>query len=249
MAVTVLPSGALATAVAPLDHVDTWVFDLDNTLYPSACNLFDQVDRRMGEFISRQLGVDRIEARRIQKLYFHEYGTTLRGLMLLHGMAPAAFLNYVHDIDLTPVEPSPALDDRLDRLGGRKLVFTNGSAPHAERVLDRLGVARHFSGIFDIVAADYVPKPDPLPYARLVERFAIDPRRAAMVEDIARNLAPAHALGMTTVWLHSENDWCRPGTVTDHVHHTVDDLVTWLTAVIAAREQARTVPAGTAPAA
>ncbi|HYE48264.1 MAG TPA: pyrimidine 5'-nucleotidase [Azospirillaceae bacterium] len=218
----------------PLDPagIDTWIFDLDNTLYPSSCNLFAQVDRRIGEFIARLLGLPADEARLVQKRYFRDYGTTLRGLMTEHGIDPVPFLDYVHDIDVTPVAPSPTLDRALARLPGRKLVYTNGSVAHAAKVLARLGIDGRFDGVFDIVAADYVPKPDPRPYATLVEREGIDPARAVMVEDIARNLVPAAALGMATVWVRSEADWSRPdgGGVGagEHIHHIVDDVVDWL---------------------
>ncbi len=236
MAITTLPSGTATTSIDPLEAVECWIFDLDNTLYPSTCRLFDQVDRRMGEFIARQLAITPEEARRLQKQYFREHGTTLRGLMTVHGMAPQDYLAYVHDIDLSPVEPSPNLEVALGRLAGRKFVFTNGSAAHAGRVLERLGVAHRFDGIFDVAAAGYVPKPDPVAYHRLLAHFGIDPARAAMVEDLSRNLAPARALGMTTVWLRGEHEWAAPGDDDDHVQHVIDDLAAWLSAVADARE-------------
>lgn len=214
-----------------LDHVEVWIFDLDNTLYPAACNLFDQIDRRMGEFIGRLLTIDRAEARVIQKGYFRKHGTTLRGLMLEHGLDPAEFLDYVHDIDLSPVPPNPDLERALDRLDGRKLVFTNGSVPHAERVMARLGVAHHFEAVFDIVASDYVPKPDPAPYRMLIDRHRFDPRAAAMFEDIPRNLVPAAALGMTTVWVPGNPNWSGPNDAGEHVHHVAEDLAAWLGAL------------------
>src|SRR5215470_11101633 len=141
-----------------VDHVTDWVFDLDNTLYPARCNLFAQVDRRIGLFIEGLLGLEQGPARELQKRYFREHGTTLRGLMTHHGIDPRAFLDFVHEIDLAPVPPSPALDAALAALPGRKFIFTNGSVAHADRVMGRLGVAHHFEGIFDIVAADYLPK-------------------------------------------------------------------------------------------
>jgi pyrimidine 5'-nucleotidase len=161
------------------DHVDTWIFDLDNTLYPSSCRLFDQIDERMGTFISELLKVDRVEARRIQKQFFYEHGTTLRGLMTDHGVHPDAFLDFVHDIDHTPIPADPALADALQALPGRKLVFTNGTVAHADKVLARLGLGGHFSGIFDIVHADYIPKPELGPYEKFVRDHAVDagPRR------------------------------------------------------------------------
>ncbi len=218
-----------------LSHIDVWIFDLDNTLYPASSNLFAQVDRRIGAFIADRFGIGFDEARAMQKRYFREHGTTLRGLMSEHDVDPAAFLDYVHAIDLTPIDPSPELDRALAALPGRKIVYTNGSADHAARVTDRLGISARFEAVFDIVAADYAPKPDPRPYATLVERYGVDPRRACMVEDIARNLAPAHAMGMTTVWVMSEADWARPdqGGVGAglHIDHAVDDLVAWLARV------------------
>ncbi len=218
-----LPSGGPAA----LRRVETWIFDLDNTLYPASCNLFEQVDRRIGEFVVAALGVDAAEARRVQKRYFHEYGTTLRGLMERHRVAPGPFLEYVHAIDVSPVQPSPALDAALARLPGRKVVFTNGSAAHADKVLTRLGVARRFDDVFDIAAADYLPKPEPAAYARLVERLAIRPRSAAMIDDLPRNLVPAAALGMVTVLVRTGAPWAEGGEG-DHIHHATDDLVAWL---------------------
>ncbi|MGQ9365586.1 pyrimidine 5'-nucleotidase [Azospirillum sp. ST 5-10] len=215
-----------------LPDVEVWIFDLDNTLYPASCNLFAQVDRRIGTFIAERFGIPFEEARTMQKRFFREHGTTLRGLMVEHDVDPVPFLDYVHAIDITPVPPSPRLDRALDRLKGRKIVYTNGSVRHAANVTERLGISRHFDAVFDIVEAGYVPKPDPRPYRDLVARHGIDPARACMVEDIARNLAPAHAMGMTTVWVKTEADWARPdrgGVGTgDHIDHEVEDLVDWL---------------------
>ncbi len=213
---------------APFAHVDTWVFDLDNTLYPARYDLFELVDRKIGAYIAELLSVDGAAARRMQKAYFREYGTTLRGLMLNHGVDPQAFLEFVHDIDVARVPPSPDLDAALTRLDGRKLVFTNASARHAEKVMERLGVAHHFEGVFDIVDAGYVPKPHPDTYAALVARFAFDPRAAAMIEDIARNLEPAAAIGMTTVWVRTDSEWGREGCDGAYIDLVVDDLTGWL---------------------
>ncbi len=230
-----LDTAAPAGSAPDLDHVETWLFDLDNTLYPAACDLFAQVDRRMTEFIGRHLHLGWDEARALQKRYYREHGTTLHGLMHQHGLDPALFLEYVHDIDLTPLSPNPVLADTLKRLSGRKLVYTNGSAPHAERVLEKIGIANHFEAVVDIVAADYVPKPEPAAYEAVVSRFGIEPRAAAMIEDIARNLAPAHALGMTTVWLRTEDGWSAPADGARYIDHTIDDLTEWLAGVVAVR--------------
>jgi putative hydrolase of the HAD superfamily len=225
------------------DRVDSWIFDLDNTLYPAHCDLFSQVSQRMGEFISAFLRVDRDEAHRIQKAYFHEFGTTMNGLMTRHAMAPQAFLDYVHDIDLEPLAPDAALDLALAGLEGRKYVFTNGSVRHAQNVLGRIGIAHHFDDIFDIVAADYVPKPRPECYDRFLARVAIAPGQSAMFEDIAHNLAHPHALGMVTVLVRSprdrradhSNEWDGIGADEPHVHHVTDNLAEFLAPLAARR--------------
>jgi putative hydrolase of the HAD superfamily len=214
----------------PLSEVADWIFDLDNTLYPARCNLFAQVDRRIGQFIEGRLGLDPVTARQLQKRYFHEHGTTLAGLMAHHAVDPEGFLSFVHDIDVTPVPPSPALNEVLARLPGRKFIFTNGSTAHADRVMARLGVAHHFEGVFDIIAADYRPKPDPATYDSLIRRHGIDANRAAMIEDLPRNLRPAANLGMTTVLVLTGEEWAETDAAGDHIHHVTDDLVGWLTA-------------------
>jgi putative hydrolase of the HAD superfamily len=223
---------------AGFGHVDTWVFDLDNTLYPASCRLFDQIDQRIGAYVARLLGVDLAEAKRIQKGYFYEYGTTLRGLMTLHGVTPDDFLDYVHDIDHSPVAGNPALDRALKALPGRKLVFTNGTVRHAGKVLERLGVTHHFGDIFDIVHSDYIPKPAIGPYRKFIAETGIEPKRAAMFEDIARNLEAPHALGMTTVLVTSPDNKdaihlnaLHGGAGEAHVHHVTDDLAGFLAGI------------------
>lgn len=217
------------------DHVETWVFDLDNTLYPASCRLFDQIDVRMGEFVSRLLNVEYAEARRRQKEMFYRYGTTLRGLMTEHGIPPDEFLDYVHDIDHSPVPMNTALDEALHRLPGRKLIFTNGTVAHAEKVLARLGITHHFGDIFDIVHADYIPKPEMEPYRRFIARTGIRPEASAMFEDIARNLEVPHALGMTTVLVVNPANHeaacmntASGGLQKEHIHHVTDDLARFL---------------------
>jgi putative hydrolase of the HAD superfamily len=213
-----------------------WLFDLDNTLYPHSCRLFDQVDRRMGEFVQALLNLPPDEARAVQKRYLREHGTTMNGLMIHHGLNPQDYLDYVHAIDLSPVQPAPALDAALDALPGRKLIYTNGSVDHAAGVLARLGIARHFEAVFDIVAAGYAPKPDPAPLAHLVETHGLAPERTTFFDDMPRNLAPAAELGMTTVWVESDSEWARLGHAGDEpfVHHRTRDLASWLEARIAA---------------
>jgi putative hydrolase of the HAD superfamily len=223
-------------AVRGFDRTAVWVFDLDNTLYPADCRLFAQVDRRMGEFIARYLGVPFAYARHLQKSYYRQFGTTLTGLMRVHGMDPKAFLDYVHDLDLSGMAEHPRLAAAIGGLPGRKLIFTNGSRAHAERIAAKLGVLELFDGIFDIVDADFVPKPTPACYDAFLKAHAVDAARAAMFEDMPHNLEAPHALGMTTVLVRSEaNDdhpihtamrsWTAPPA---HVHHMTYDLAEFL---------------------
>lgn len=211
------------------EQVETWLFDLDNTLYPASCRLFDQIDRRMGVYIQKLLALGAEEARAVQKAYFRDHGTTLRGLMTLHDVDPEDYLGFVHDIDHSPVEPNRHLTEALERLPGRKLIFTNASVGHAEKVLDRLGIEGHFEAIFDIAHASYIPKPAEAPYDVLIERHEIDPARTVFFEDSARNLEPAAARGMTTVWVEHEAEWSGAGESDPHyVHHRTRDLPAWL---------------------
>jgi putative hydrolase of the HAD superfamily len=179
--------------------VDTWIFDLDNTLYPPHSNLFAQVDKKMGAFISQLLDVDLAEAKRVQKTFYRQYGTTLRGLMSEHGIDPHDFLAFVHDIDHSPIEPDPALGAALSLLPGRKFVLTNGSRAHADAIVKRLGIEEHFEDLFDIIAADFEPKPARPPYDKFIARYGIETGSAAMFEDLPRNLQVPHTLGMRTV--------------------------------------------------
>lgn len=211
-----------------LRETETWIFDLDNTLYPASCRLFDQVDRNITQFIMAELDLEWDEAYRIQKSYFREHGTSMNGLMKLHGIDPEHFLAFVHDIDLAPVEANPAMDRALAALPGRKVIFTNGSVEHAHRVSTKLGVRNHFEEIFDIVASDYRPKPNPAVYRDLTEKHDIRPEGAVMVEDMARNLKPAADMGMTCVWVRTDTTWGQEGSEGEHVHHIVDDLTAWL---------------------
>ena len=224
-------------AVAPknLDHVDVWVFDLDNTLYSPQSRLFDQIDQRIAEYVARLLKIDVAAARPIQKEYFHRHGTSLRGLMIEHEIDPADYLDYVHDIDVSVLNPNPALDQALAKLPGRKLIFTNGSSAHSRRVTDRLGISHRFEAVFDIAAAIYVPKPDAACYAKFLDQHRIDPKRCAMFEDTPRNLGPAAHLGMSTILVRAPADaalaWQIPAageSWKDFVHHETDDLASFL---------------------
>ena len=229
----------------PLGSIETWIFDLDNTLYPASCRLFDQVQQRMNEYICTRLAVSPDEAAELRRTYFREHGTTMNGLMKVNNIDPHDFLAFVHEVDLACVPPDPALLAALGRLGGRKIVHTNGSVRHAERLLDHLGFSGSFSGIVDIVAADFEPKPALAGYRLLLRRHAVAPETALMVEDIARNLAPAAELGMTTAWLRTEVDWANVEADSDYIHHVVDDLAGFLAAAVALQDGIRT-PGGTA---
>jgi putative hydrolase of the HAD superfamily len=212
---------------------EAWVFDLDNTLYCASTNLFGQVDVRMKSFIADFLGIEPNEAFKIQKKYFRDYGTTLRGLMDLHDIDPKTFLDYVHDIDVQVLQPNPVLDSALEELPGRKIIFTNADVGHTLRVMERLGVSQHFEAIFDIVASDYIPKPQPEVYQALVKRFDLRPKRTVMFEDMARNLKPAADMGMTTVWVRTDTLWGQESSEEEHIHHATDDLPAWLSNIAA----------------
>lgn len=221
-----------------LSHVDVWAFDLDNTLYPASCNLFAQVDRRIHRYIIEHIGLATDEARVLQKNYWRHHGTTMNGLMTEHGVDPHHFLDYVHAIDHSPVAPNPALDRALERLAGTKYVFTNASVGHAQAVLARLGVAHHFADIFDIVAADFRPKPHDHFYDAFIARHGVDPTRTVLIDDMAKNLVPAHLRGMTTVHIRTGSDHAMEGHDAVHVHHCAEDLLVWLEALLEARRRA-----------
>ena len=220
------------------DRVETWVFDLDNTLYPHHLNLWEQVDMRIRDYIANFLALTHDEAFRLQKDYYLRYGTSMRGLMTEHGMDPDEFLAFVHQIDHSPLTPNPALGNALEKLPGRKLILTNGTRAHADAVLRRLEIDRHFEDVFDIVAGELEPKPLAQTYDRFLARHGVDPVRAAMFEDLARNLEVPHRLGMTTVLVVPEatrevfrEDWELEGRDAKHVDHLTDDLAGFLAAL------------------
>jgi len=237
---TAAPSPAARRHRRGFDKTTTWIFDLDNTLYPADCNLFAQVDKRMGEFIAQYLGVSLEQARHLQKTYYRQYGTTLCGLMQVHKLDPQPFLEYVHDIDLSVVPEHPELAAAIEKLPGQRLIFTNGSRRHAERVAEKLGVLHLFDGICDIAACEYVPKPSPDAFDRMIRRHGVEPEKAAMFEDMPQNLETPHALGMTTVLVHSSyydhpiqlaiRQWREPP---EHIHHMTDDLASFLERAVA----------------
>jgi putative hydrolase of the HAD superfamily len=195
-----------------LSHVEIWVFDMDDTLYPREQGVMELVQARINAFMMDAVGLPEAEARVLQRQFLDEHGTTLAGLMANYAVDPEAFLRDVHDVPLDDLEPNPDLAEALAALPGRKFVLTNGARCHAGRVLKRIGVGEAFDGVFCIEDMDLVPKPAPATFRRFLAAFGIDPHRAAFFEDTPRNLAPAKALGMTTVLIgdghgHEIGDW------------------------------------------
>jgi putative hydrolase of the HAD superfamily len=238
-------AGTLASG--DLEHVSDWVFDLDNTLYPAHCDLFAEIDARMTDFVARFLRVEPHEARGLQKRYYAEHGTTLKGLMTLHGMDPGDFLAHVHEVDLSPLPVCERLRDAIAALPGRKLVYTNGSRRHAERVTRHMQIDHLFHAMSGIEDAGFHPKPDQRSYDAFCEAHSVEPGRAIFFEDMERNLKPAHAMGFTTVlvrsdapWVESEPEGARPASPGDdlgeHIHYVTDDLTEFLTAAMPATD-------------
>lgn len=228
-------AGLVAAKDATFTHVDTWIFDLDNTLYPASCNLFAQVDQRMGEFIAKTIGVPFAHARHLQKAYYRQFGTTLAGLMQVHKLKPEPFLEYVHDIDLSVLTRDDALADAIAALPGRRLIFTNGSRRHAENVAEKIGVLHLFEDICDIAATGFVPKPERAAFDTMIGHHAIKANNAAMFEDMPHNLEVPSDLGMRTVLVHSDyidhpaqlkvRHWTS---LPNHIHHMTRDLKDFL---------------------
>lgn len=207
---------------------DTYVFDLDNTLYPADSNLFAQVDVKIGKYVQDALNLDATAARTLQKKYLVDHGTTLKGLMINHDIDPHHYLADVHDIDMSPISEDAGLRRSLESLDGRRIVFTNADTPYAEQVLDRLGIGDLFEGIFDIHSAGLDPKPKPHVYDSFLRQFDVDPNRAIMFEDMVRNLVPAHDLGMATVWINTGSVWGEAGYDASKVHAETNALNNWL---------------------
>ena len=214
---------------------DIWIFDLDNTLYPSHCNLFPQVAARMTQFIMEEYELTEEQANALRREYYLAHGTTLAGLMARHGLQPERFLDYVHDIDHSVIEPAPELAAAIEPLPGRRFIYTNGSRKHAEDVASKVGVLHLFEDIFDIKAADYVPKPERQAYDMFLAAHGLSPERSAMFEDLPHNLETAHDLGMRTVLVTSDYD-DHPSQAEvreraeppEHIHHVTTDLTQFL---------------------
>jgi len=220
-----------------MSHINSWIFDLDNTLYRADAGFFGQIDLKMTEFVSQYLHLNPVKARSLQKEYLAEYGTTLSGLMAVHGMDPAEFLEFVHDVDLSMLTPNPDLRAAIEGLEGRKFIFTNGSYGHAENVASHLDLWDLFDGCIGIDNVDYIPKPQRSPYVRFCDNFDIDPARAIMFEDNIRNLEVPKAMGMETVLIVSDADFshepeaARPAgreASAPWVDYITDGLAGWL---------------------
>ena len=216
------------------DQIETWVFDLDNTLYPHEARVWPQVDERITLYIMNLFGLDGMSARALQKFFYHRHGTTLRALMDDYGVDPADFLDFAHDIDHSTIALHPALGEAIARLPGRRLILTNGSRRHAASVATRLGIFHHFEDVFDIAAADFIPKPDRRAYERFFSRHDVDPARSALFEDIAKNLVVPHEFGMTTclvvpVTLDPFRDAFEQEAIeAPHIDHVTSDLADFI---------------------
>ena len=213
-------------------RIRDWIFDLDNCLYPASTGLFALIDERMGAYIQRLLDCDAAEARRVQKAHFHEHGTTLAGLMKQLDVDPHDFLDEVHAIPLDRISRDDRLGRALERLPGRRFIFTNGDAPYARRVLEAIGIHHHFDDLHDIHASDLRPKPDRHGYDLLCERFGIDPGHALLVDDMAQNLKPAKALGITTVWVDNGSERGGHGYDEAFVDHRIENVADWLESIL-----------------
>ena len=221
-------------------NIDTWVFDLDNTLYPRHCDLFSQIDKLMTDYVSRLTGFDRVEARKLQKDLYRDYGTTMRGLMETREIDPHDFLDYVHDIDYSELPPNPGLAELLVALPGRRIVYTNGSVKHAKNTLAALGINEEiFEGFFDIVSSGFEPKPGMAPFRNFLKDLMVDGTRAAMFEDIARNLEPAKQHGMLTVLItpqeggnYTMEEWEKEASGQKHVDYETNNLEKFLKEVL-----------------
>ena len=210
------------------ETIKYWIFDLDNTLYSGKTKVFEQVDKKMSKYISNKLNVTIEEAKKIQKNYFHEYNTTLNGMIKNHKIDANEFLEFVHDIDIDFLKKDEKLAEEMKKLEGKKIIFTNGSKKHAINVTRRIGIEQYFDGIFDIVDSDFIPKPSIEPYKKLVEKHKIDPKLSVLVEDIARNLKPAYEMGMKTVWIENDEPWAKKFSDADFISYKTNNLSEFL---------------------
>ena len=211
-----------------LADIKYWIFDLDNTLYSGQTKVFSEVDKKMSAFISEKMSVDLVKAKEIQKKYFYEYGTTLSGLMKQDSIDPHEFLEFVHDIDISWLPKDLKLKDELIKIKEKKYIFTNGSHAHVENITKQLGIDGLFDGAFDIVDANFVPKPHIDPYEKIIEKFKIEPTKSILIEDIAHNLEQAKNLGMKTCWLENEETFAKKDADKPYIDYKIKNLPSFL---------------------
>jgi putative hydrolase of the HAD superfamily len=223
-----------AAQARSFSHVETWIFDLDNTLYPPGSRVWPQIDDRITLYIAHLFGIDGMSARALQKYFYHKYGTTLRALIDEYDIDPYDFLDFAHDIDHSDIELNDALGRAIERLPGRKLILTNGSRRHAENVARKIGILDHFEDVFDIAASDFIPKPERRAYERFLDKHGVEPARAAMFEDIAKNLVVPHDLGMTTTLIVPKSvdpfreEFEQEAVEAPHIDYITNDLAGFL---------------------
>ena len=211
-----------------LNKINSWIFDLDNTLYHPSLNIFEEIDSRMQKFISLRLGIGLKEAWTLQKKYFRKYGATLKGLMKFHQIDPKQFLDYVQKINLEKIKVNPELKSALAELNGTKIVYTNSTKNYANRILKRLGLKKSFDGIFDIIDANYIPKPSYRSYKMLLKNFNLIPEESIIFEDLPQNLVPASKLGMRTVWVKNEETQNLRNNYALSINFTTKNLTKWI---------------------
>ena len=209
-------------------NLKNFIFDCDGVLYSDLDAVFGQVSERMTQYISKKLDLDLVKAKELQTNYFHKYNTSLNGLMIHHEVDPKEFLKYVHDIDLSCLKKNDELRNELIKLNLKKYVFTNGSREHAENIIRHLGIEDLFEGIFDIIDAEYFPKPDPKNYDLMLKKFHIDPKETLYIEDIAKNLSIAKQLGTTTVWLINEEQWGKKDSDKEFIDYKIKNVSLFL---------------------
>ncbi len=212
-------------------HIDTWIFDLDLTLYTPQANIMAQVRDRIALYVEQYFEISSEQAHQVRQNYYQQYGTTLGGLMAEHNIEPHGYLDFVHDVDMTKLHPAPELRAAIKGLPGRKLIFTNADAPYAERVLEKIELDGVFEDIFDIHRMDHVPKPALSSYHALCQELSIDPLSALFVEDSAHNLVPAKAIGMTTIWVNHDMQAAN-SSPESHIDHEITDVTEWLSQIV-----------------
>jgi|TARA_Y100001970_G_scaffold137763_1_gene169502 putative hydrolase of the HAD superfamily len=211
-----------------LINIKYWIFDLDNTLYSGQTKVFDQVDKKMSSFISKKLEISIDEAKKLQKDYFRKYSTTLSGMIKHHNIDANEFLEFVHDVNLDFLGKNEKLEKEIANISGKKIIFTNGSKAHADNVTKKIGINKLFDGVFDIVEANFIPKPAIEAYKKLIQKYKIEPQYCIFIEDIARNLKPAHELGMKTVWIKNNEPWAAEFSEENFINYRTENLTEFL---------------------